>query len=248
MNLQGRLFLWSDGWLLLAGPIRNRPHRHVAASLLFGLDQTLNALVAGDKVVARALLVAPDVEQSLDSEGATLVVHLDPDSPLWLRLRGQLVNGHVELDWGDQQAASFRRLADSASSEPAHDLLASLLHESAADTRIDPRALALAHRLRTELPEQLNLTGIAEQLGLSAARLSRLFREAFGVTPKRFLLHLKIQGALHCWQPGMSATELAMRAGFYDQPHLIRTAREMFDTLPSALLGNPAFRLIRAAH
>ncbi|MCC1496018.1 AraC family transcriptional regulator [Alcanivorax sp. 1008] len=250
MNLQGGLFLWADGWLLLAGPIHNRPHRHVAASLLFGLDQQLSAEVAGDKVVARALLVAPDVEQSLDSAGATMVVHLDPDSPLWLSLRGLLVNGHAQLDWGDEQAARFRQLADSVSSEPAHELLASLLQVSAADTGpdrpVDPRAMKLASRLRTELPEQLNLTEIAAQLGLSAARLSRLFREAFGITPKRFLLHLKIQGALHCWQPGISAAELAMRAGFYDQPHLIRTAREMFDTLPSALMGNPAFRLIRA--
>jgi AraC family transcriptional regulator, arabinose operon regulatory protein len=244
MNMQGRLFLWRDGWLLLAGPIRNRGHRHVAASLLFGLDQPFTAEVGGHSVVARALLVAPDAEQSLVSSGSTLVAHLDPDSPLWLPLHASLTGGYRRLDWGDEQAALFRQLMDSPGSEPVHDLLARLLPGEAVRVA-DPRALALAARLRDELPEQLNLTDIASQLGLSAARLSRLFREAFGITPKRFLLHLKIQRALHRWQPGMTATELALVAGFYDQPHLIRTAREMFDTLPSALLGNPDFRLIR---
>jgi AraC-like DNA-binding protein len=54
-----------------------------------------------------------------------------------------------------------------------------------------------------------------------------------------------MQRVLHQWQPGMTATELAQAAGFYDQPHLIRTAREMFDVLPSTFLGNPDFRIIR---
>ena len=38
------------------------------------------------------------------------------------------------------------------------------------------------------------------------------------------------------WQgqtQGMNFTELAVAAGFYDQPHLNRTLRAMFDSLPS---------------
>ena len=46
-------------------------------------------------------------------------------------------------------------------------------------------------------------------------------------------IHLKCQRALALWRSGMNFTELAVAAGFYDQPHLNRTLRAMFDALPS---------------
>jgi AraC-like DNA-binding protein len=263
-DVQGRLFLWSDGWMMLAGPIRNRRHRHVAASLLFGLDQPLVVEAAGQLFSGRAVLVAPDVVQSLDSGGDTLVVHLDPDSPLWLPLSGVVETARV-LPWGTVEAECLAALMGCDDAGEARAVLGSMpgfadaptasggmsgagssRQHCRARTGLDQRALGLARRLREDMPERLDLAGLADQAGLSAARLSRLFRDAFGVTPKRFLLHLKMQRALHQWQPGMSATELAQAAGFYDQPHLIRTAREMFDALPSSFLGNPDFRLIRS--
>jgi AraC family transcriptional regulator, arabinose operon regulatory protein len=246
--MQGRLFLWSDGWLLLAGSINNRRHRHVAASLLFGLDQPLRVEAAGQMFAGRAVLVGPDVEQSLQSPGATLVVHLDPDNPLWLSLSAAGEDARL-LPWGEPEARRLSALRDCDDAASARALLADMAGVAglslAPVRRPDPRALALASRLRKELPERLELALLAEQADVSAARLSRLFREAFAVTPKRFLLHLKMQRALHQWRPGMTATELAQVAGFYDQPHLIRTARDMFDALPSNFLGNPDFRLIR---
>ncbi|MFN3712151.1 MAG: helix-turn-helix transcriptional regulator [Alcanivoracaceae bacterium] len=263
--MQGRLFLWADGWMLLAGPIHNRRHRHVAASLLFGLDQPLAVEAGGKLFSGRAVLVAPDVVQSLDSGGNTLVVHLDPDSALWLTLSDAVETGRL-LPWAEEEAECLATLMDCDDASAARTLLASMPgfanplaitaagawgggasgQECSPPTRLDQRAVGLARRLREDLPERLDLTGLADQAGLSAARLSRLFRDTFGVTPKRFLLHLKMQRALHHWQPGMTAAELAQAAGFYDQPHLIRTAREMFDALPSSFLGNPDFRLIRS--
>ena len=73
----------------------------------------------------------------------------------------------------------------------------------------------------------------AEAVGLSESRFRHLFREELGVNLKRFQLHLKCQRALTLWRDGMSLTDLALAAGFYDQPHLNRTLRAMFDTLPS---------------
>ena len=74
---------------------------------------------------------------------------------------------------------------------------------------------------------------LAEAVGLSESRFRHLFREELGVNLKRFQLHLKCQRALTLWRDGMSLTDLALAAGFYDQPHLNRTLRAMFDTLPS---------------
>ncbi|MFC6329583.1 helix-turn-helix transcriptional regulator, partial [Alloalcanivorax gelatiniphagus] len=74
---------------------------------------------------------------------------------------------------------------------------------------------------------------LAAAVGLSESRFRHLFREELGVNLKRFQLHLKCQRALTLWRDGMSLTDLALAAGFYDQPHLNRTLRAMFDTLPS---------------
>ncbi len=217
----------------------------MAAALLFGLDQPLKVEVGGQLLQTRALIVAPDVEQSLQSDGDTLVVHLDPDSPLWQALAPRLQHGCALLPWSEQQALQIRQLADCGDAEVVRMQLAAMTAGDVESRQIDARVKALAARLRSELPERLDLNAMAAGLGLSAARLSRLFREAFGITPKRFLLHLKMQRVLHQWRPGMTATELAQAAGFYDQPHLIRTTREMFDVLPSTFLGNPDFRIIR---
>jgi AraC family transcriptional regulator, arabinose operon regulatory protein len=217
----------------------------VAAALLFGLDQPLTVEVEGQPLQARALIVAPDAEQSLQSDGDTLVVHLDPDSPLWGALAPRLQHGFARLPWAERQAEQIRQLRDCGDADRVRSQLAAMTAGDIEPMQIDPRVQALAARLRAELPERLDLNVVAAGLGLSAARLSRLFREAYGITPKRFLLHLKMQRVLHQWQPGMTATELAQAAGFYDQPHLIRTTREMFDVLPSAFLGNPDFRIIR---
>jgi AraC family transcriptional regulator, arabinose operon regulatory protein len=214
--------------------------------VLFGLQGPIRVEIDGRSLTARAVLVAPDIQQSLSSTGPTLVVHLDPDSPLWRSVTTPLQHGIAELPWADEQAAQLYGLADCSEASVLRAWLSGAPGFTGAVKQVDGRALALSRRLRAELPERLNLESAARELGLSSARLSRVFREAFAVTPKRFLLHLKMQRALHQWSPGMSATTLAQAAGFYDQPHLIRTAREMFDALPSELLGNPEFRLIRS--
>jgi len=78
-----------------------------------------------------------------------------------------------------------------------------------------------------------SMDALAAHANLSASRFRHLFREQLGVSLKRYQLHLKCQRALALWRSGMNFTELAVAAGFYDQPHLNRTLRAMFDSLPS---------------
>lgn len=243
--LRGTLYLWHDRWMLLGHLPANRAHRHVSASLLLGLDGTFELDVEGARRKTRAAVVAPDVAQALSPGQTTmLVAQLDPDSDAWRRLVGSLAGrASMDLPLAEEQAWAL------AHSDDCHTLAVNLAHFLAATSGpplpLDPRIADICHYLRETLPERLDATALAERAGISASRLTHLFREQTGVTLRRFLLYLKITRAMARWQPGMTLSTLAAEAGFYDQPHLVRTARDMFDALPSAYIGTGQFHICR---
>lgn len=231
---------------MLTGPVDNRRHRHVAASLLCALDpdSRLTVHADGQPHSGQAVLVAPDVAQSLRSCSRTLVLHLDPDNPLWRALAGNHPAPCQLLPWQATDIARLAALDDCDSALSARRLLAAMPGFERPPPALPERVARLAAWLRST-PDTVDLKQAAQQLAVSPARLSRQFRDTLGVTPKRFQLHLKLQRAMQFWQPGMNAVDIANAAGFYDQPHLIRTSRQMFDALPSAVLDNPQLKIYR---
>ncbi len=243
----GVMFLWPGRWLLVGRLEANRRHRHVAASLLWGLDGPIGLEVDGQWRETSAALVAPEVPQALDPrDGRVLVAHLDPDTEYWQTLASCL-DGADSVDLAIP--ASLRRLAlalpGTTGCSTADALMSELCHyHNRGPAALDSRVASVAGRLRRSPPERLEVAALARDVGLSASRLTHLFREETGVTLRRFLLHLKIQQAMLRWRPGMPLSALAAEAGFHDQPHLARTAREMFDALPSRYTTAGDFRLV----
>jgi AraC-like DNA-binding protein len=75
--------------------------------------------------------------------------------------------------------------------------------------------------------------------GISPTRLATLFREQVGVTPKRFARLHRFRRALEMLHEGAHAlADLALRAGYYDQPHFAREFREMAGLTPSEFLSS----------
>jgi len=239
---KGTLFLWPDHWQVLGQLMPNRPHRHISASLLISLDGPFRLLVDGQWRRTSAAIVAPDVSQALDPGSARLWgIQLDPDSVYWRALK-PLLAGYASTDL----SLSGLELpeADEGSCEAMAGALARVIACSGGQpVELDDRISALCRQLREDLPERLELASLAQGVGLSPSRLTHLFREETGVSLRRFLLHLKINRALAFWEPGKSVSRLATEAGFYDQPHLVRTARDMFDALPSAYVAAGWFRV-----
>ncbi len=245
--VRGTLYLWHDRWMLLGHLPANRVHRHVSASLLLGLDGTFELEVNGSRHLTRAALVAPDVPQALNPGQTTmLVAQLDPDSDAWRRLAGSLAGrASMDLPLAEEQAWALAHSADCRSLSA--NLAQYLAATGGPPLPLDARIADICHHLRATLPERLDAAALAERAGISASRLTHLFREQTGVTLRRFLLYLKITRAMARWQPGMTLSTLAAEAGFYDQPHLVRTARDMFDALPSAYIGTGEFRICRCS-
>lgn len=241
---QGRLYLWPDHWQLVGQLLPNNPHRHISASLLLGLDNSFRLQCQGEWRTTRAAMVAPDVVQALDPSNTRIwSIHLDPDSRHWLRLK-PLLAGRPSVDLALPPTAFTAGEGQDcvAMAQSLEQLLAQLETTSG---QLDERVQSCCQYLRQTLPDKLDLAALAARVSLSSSRLTHLFREELGVAPRRFLLHLKLNRALAHWQRGKSVSQLAVEAGFYDQPHLVRTAREMFDALPSLYVSEQGFQLCR---
>ena len=91
-------------------------------------------------------------------------------------------------------------------------------------------AFAAAH-----LDEDLSLTALADQAGLSAFHLHRIFSAAAGETPKQFTLRLRLAraGAL-LLTTGNSVLDVALECGFQSHEAFCRAFRRRFGLTPSA--------------
>jgi len=243
-QVQGTLFLWPDHWQVVGQLIANRPHRHISASLLVGLDRPFRLQVDGQWRLTRAALVAPDVVQALDPGMASMwIAQLDPDSDHWRALVPVAGSASsVDLDLGD---GWFTAVQGQDCAGVAACLEALVSATGRAPVPLDARVRRVCDVLRRELPDRLDVGALAAEVGLSASRLTHLFRQQTGVPLRRFLLHLKMNRALAFWRPDRPVSHLAMEAGFYDQPHLVRTARNMFDALPSEYVSGGGLRVCR---
>lgn len=250
----GELYLWEGMLLFSADALVNRPHRHLPASLLISQPGVPFDLYVGERHQrVQAALVAPDQRQSLRASGPLTVVHIDPDLPRCAGLRaflGQEPYRELAPDLASRLTAALGPgRVTGLPCATVYDRLDRALEASFGPVipGADGRIRRLTRALRERAPHFPAVADMAGTLGLSESRLTHLFKQEVGVTLRRYLLHLRLQGAIHAWRPGRSFAAIAADAGFYDQPHLARTAREMLDFLPSLLADAPRLRVSHCA-
>jgi transcriptional regulator GlxA family with amidase domain len=86
----------------------------------------------------------------------------------------------------------------------------------------------------------LPVCGIASTVGLSERQLRRRFAAAVGYGPKRFGRIMRFQrllGLIHAGSEPIRWAELAIEAGYADQPHMINECLALAGTPPTALPG-----------
>jgi AraC-like DNA-binding protein len=80
---------------------------------------------------------------------------------------------------------------------------------------------------------------IGEAVHLSESRISHLFKEHVGVSLKKYLLWNKLKWTIHTvLTDGESLFSSALIHGFFDQPHLSRTFKEMLGISPSLVYNS----------
>jgi len=92
---------------------------------------------------------------------------------------------------------------------------------------------AVAHA-RARFPTVDDVGAVVEETGYSHRRFIGLFRAAVGLAPKLYCRVLRFQDALRllAGQPSASLVDVALAAGYSDQPHLNREFRELAGVSP----------------
>jgi len=102
------------------------------------------------------------------------------------------------------------------------------------DSRTAANLVVLAASLRSP-----SVTALARSAGLTARRVQMVFRDEVGLSPKQLLRIWRFQRALQLARASdrRAWAEIAARAGYYDQAHLLRDSSMLLGTTPARLLG-----------
>ena len=208
-------------------PARRKIERHLHRHAYVSLVLTGGYLEAGDegrRIVEPGDLLVHDAFEShtneISAKGARML-----NLTLGLQGTGRLRAGRVrDLD-------AVVRMAEQDPAEAWRQVEESL--EPLVRWQSDwPDRLARALR---EDPT-LVLGAWAESHGLSAAKVSRGFRLAYGTTPKQFRAAARARLACRALASGRRATDVIGQFGFSDQAHLCRAVRALTDMTPGRLM------------
>ena len=86
----------------------------------------------------------------------------------------------------------------------------------------------LKEYVTAHLDEPIEVTALANIAGRSPFHFTRVFARSVGVTPHRYVVHLRLQRAIELLRAGRSGlAEIAATTGFADQSHLSRWVRRV---------------------
>lgn len=114
-----------------------------------------------------------------------------------------------------------------------------LTHIGARSTtaRDAPLAQRLQALLDDRFTETFTIASVAEEFGTHPSHLTRVFAQAYGIAPHRYLVSRRIDLARRLLLDGHSPATAAVVAGFHDQAHLTRHFRRVLGTTPAAFAG-----------
>ncbi|HKN95725.1 MAG TPA: AraC family transcriptional regulator [Pseudonocardiaceae bacterium] len=176
------------------------------------------------------------------------VLYLESDL-LPARLTGAAVDTPAITDGTLHRLVStVHRLVRTPGDEPAAEAVLALALErlrarlgDRADT--GPPGRESAHAFRALLDEHivpgLPLTSAAALLHFDPAYLVRSFGREFGMSPHQYVISRRVDLARRLILAGEPLRSVAVRAGFYDQPHLVRHFKRILGVSPGRFAQAP---------
>jgi AraC family transcriptional regulator len=187
---------------------------------------------------------AADTETSMDA----LVVAIEPgqfalaaaeDSALAARLEGRL-SGHDQMLF-DLTRTMTLEAGDGYPNGPlfwneaANGFIGQLVAKYSSEGKIRVRGMlgkAVLERLQdyvlAHLEQPIEVETLAALAGRSSFHFTRVFTRSVGLTPHRYVVHLRLRRAIELVREGRSGlAEIAVQTGFADQSHLSRWAKRV---------------------
>ncbi|MEV0012975.1 AraC family transcriptional regulator [Streptomyces sp. NPDC047973] len=143
-------------------------------------------------------------------------------------LRHRVHQLHLALQHPGEELEAQSRLA------LVSERLAGHLGEEPAAFKVADRRVAYALRdlLDERFVEGLTLREAAERLHTHHTHLVRAFGREFGIAPHQYVTGRRVDLARRLLLGGMRVPEVAVSAGFYDQPHFSRHFKRVVGTSP----------------
>ena len=105
-------------------------------------------------------------------------------------------------------------------------------YERAFDAADDP-VTKVVELIKTNIGQTINIPALATQADLSQRHLERLFKQRFGISPREYIIRLRVLIAADLLKSTVkSITEIALESGFYDHSSFTRQFKNHFGTLP----------------
>jgi AraC family transcriptional regulator len=96
--------------------------------------------------------------------------------------------------------------------------------------------LRIRDYIEAHLDEPIEVGALADIAGRSPFHFTRVFAQAVGVSPHRYVVRLRLERAVELMRDGQSGlAEIAACTGFADQSHLSRWVRRVYGVSPSQL-------------
>jgi AraC family transcriptional regulator len=96
-----------------------------------------------------------------------------------------------------------------------------------------PVLIKIKEYVHAHMSEPIEVNDLASLAGRSPYHFTRIFARSIGMTPYRYVVHLRLQAAIDRIHSGMSLAEVAADTGFSDQSHLSRWIRRVHGVAPS---------------
>ncbi|MFT5660701.1 MAG: AraC-like DNA-binding protein, partial [Sulfurimonas sp.] len=85
---------------------------------------------------------------------------------------------------------------------------------------------------------KISLDDISRYMGLSIVHVLRIFKKEFGLPIHSYLLNKKVHLAKELLSKNMPISEVAQTSGFFDQSHLNKSFKRVFQLTPNEYKKN----------
>lgn len=227
------VFCIQDCYYIRAAYQNPRPHRHFAAHVLIGLDGPFITEIDGKHMQATGIAIASNVVHTVRTDADLLVIFIDELIPMARFVKYVLLQGMSCRSLGKETAAAVSGLWQNVRTEEeavrAAKGTGNLLGlEKLVPPEEDSRVLAAAaYMKRAQALEAVTIQEVAQAVHLSPSRLTHLFHQETGISPRLYLANLKLERAFYRMQEGMTLTEACMAAGFATPSHMADTSQNL---------------------
>lgn len=240
-----KLCLWNGRALFLGNLPDLAMHQQAAALVCVGLEKPFELCRADETISCRTALIGPQILHEIRTDGARCgFLFFDPDNPDYDFL--------IRSNAGTGRDGVFTPLAEEAQLLETFSAIAGCGDETSLCSHLkkleltrsennppvfDERIELVARRLAALSGENVPIEELAELAGLSPSRLAHLFKEQVGIPIRMFRTWFRLKNAVMFAKEGMTLTDAALRAGFYDSAHFANTFKETFGIAPSVIFG-----------